>query len=55
VELKKQPGVGRSDLLMIPLDMIEIDPAFNVRTDRPELAEHIRQVKDAIAALGEEG
>jgi ParB family chromosome partitioning protein len=41
-----------SDLFNLPVEALDIDPAFNVRTDTPELAAHVLALADSIAAIG---
>lgn len=51
MELKKQPDVGRADILQLPLSMIRIEPGFNVRQNGPEKDAHVREIADSILAI----
>ncbi len=48
----KEAGVGRGDLLLVPVDDIHVIPDFNVRLDGPELRAHIRMLADSIKTSG---
>ncbi len=45
-------AIARTDLLTLPLDLLDVDPAFNVRLPCDALTEHIRDLADGIKASG---
>lgn len=50
-DIRKQ-SKGRRDVWFLPVDRIKIDPAFNVRDERPDLVEHIESIALSILNYG---
>lgn len=48
----KDMASSTADIFNIPVDLIGVDPHFNVRFDTPELADHIEALRDSIIGSG---
>ncbi len=48
----KEQAIARADMLTLPVDLLGIDPAFNVRIPCDALTAHIRSVADSIKSAG---